>query len=226
MRYNSLVGPNVQQGLAAAIEWPARRVGCSVATELTDVLVKAVRSSPGSLPLLQHTLVELWNAGSGREMTLDCYAQFDGLEGALAKRADKVLEENLAGHEDLGKRIFLRLTQPGEGTEDTRRRVFLSELLPEGSDSKTVQFVIEQLADPDARLIVVDDPNGEGTPVVDVTHEALIRAWPRLRAWIETARDAIRMQHRITDASREWLRLNRDQDQLLRGSRLVEALEW
>ena len=220
-----LVGPMSEEGLRATIEWPARRAGCTVAPELTETLVKAVRSSPGSLPLLQHALVELWNVQEGGTLAMKDYGHIGGLEGALAQRAERIVEA-LGGCEDMIRRIFLRLAQPGEGTEDTRRRAFFSELVPAGASEAEVRRVIDALADPAARLLVIDDRPGGGEAVVDVTHEALIRAWPRLRRWIEGARESIRIQNRLTDAAREWQRGGRDADQLYRGARLAEALEW
>ncbi len=74
------------------------------------------------------------------------------------------------------RRMFLRLTELGETTEDTRRRVPLAELIPEGEGSGEATEVLEQLAA--ARLLVVGDDSAE------IAHEALIREWPRLRGWL------------------------------------------
>ncbi len=61
---------------------------------------------------------------------------------------------------------------------------------------------------------------------VDVSHEALIRGWPRLRQWIDEDRAGLRVHRRLTEAAQEWQRLNRDEGVLYRGARLAEALEW
>jgi hypothetical protein len=61
---------------------------------------------------------------------------------------------------------------------------------------------------------------------LDVSHEALIRGWPRLRGWLDEDRAALRLQRRITDAAQEWQRFNRDKYLLYRGARLVQAQEW
>ena len=61
---------------------------------------------------------------------------------------------------------------------------------------------------------------------VDVSHEALIRGWPRLRGWLDEDRVGLRLQRRITEAAQEWERSNRDSDLLYRGARLVQAQEW
>src|SRR5262252_735862 len=61
---------------------------------------------------------------------------------------------------------------------------------------------------------------------IDVSHEALIRGWPRLRAWLDEDRAGLRLLRRITEAAQEWERSNRDADLLYRGARLVQAKEW
>src|SRR5262245_31225710 len=61
---------------------------------------------------------------------------------------------------------------------------------------------------------------------LDVSHEALIRGWPRLRRWLDEDRAGLRLHHRITEAAEEWHRANRDDDILYRGARLIQTQEW
>src|SRR4029453_12532435 len=61
---------------------------------------------------------------------------------------------------------------------------------------------------------------------LDVSHEALIRGWPRLRGWLDEDRAGLRLQHRIIEAAEERQRSNPDHDLLYRGARLIQAQEW
>src|SRR5215472_2800822 len=61
---------------------------------------------------------------------------------------------------------------------------------------------------------------------IDVSHEALIRGWPRLRGWLDEDRAGLRLQRRITEAAQEWERSNQDPDLLYRGAKLVQAHDW
>jgi len=61
---------------------------------------------------------------------------------------------------------------------------------------------------------------------LDVSHEALIRGWPRLRGWLDEDRAGLRLQRRITETAEEWQRSNRDDDLLFRGARLIQVQEW
>ena len=61
---------------------------------------------------------------------------------------------------------------------------------------------------------------------IDVSHEALIRCWPRLRRWLDEDRAGLRLHRHITETAEEWNRTNQDDDLLYRGTRLIHAQEW
>ena len=119
--------------------------------------------------------------------------------------------------------MLLRLTQPGEGTEDTRRRATLAELLPAEGEPADVETAVRELAD--ARLLTTGKDE-RGDEIVDVSHEALIRGWPRLREWIDEDRAGLRTHRRLTEAANVWSNKDQDESFLYRGARLTEAAEW
>ena len=199
--HQELVGPLTDQGLREAIEWPARRAGRVVSSELVETLKSAVRSAPASLPLLQHVLLVLWGHPEG--MTLGAYAKIGGLDGALARHADQIID-GLQVPLNIVRRIFRRLTAPGEGTEDTRRRALRSELIAISDVENEVDRVLERLSRHDARLLVLDSETTAGDTTVEVAHEALIRSWPKLRSWIDKDREGLHTHRRITADAAEW----------------------
>lgn len=69
--------------------------------------------------------------------------------------------------------------------------------------------MLEQLVR--ARLLTVDGDT------VDLAHEALIGAWPRLRGWVDEDRERLRLHRRLTEAARTWQQLDRDAGALYRG---------
>lgn len=202
-----------------AIEEPARRNGYEFERGLVDLILRDVGSEPGALPLLSHALLETWKHRRGHTMTLESYAESGGVHGAIARTAEAVYNQQLTSQQQsLARNIFMRLTELGAGTQDTRRRATLSELVPSAVEAPAVQVVLEALAD--ARLITI----GEGT--AEVAHEALIREWPALRAWLDESRDSIRMGRRLTEATLEWEHNGRDEGRLFRVARLAEITEW
>jgi len=222
--HHVLVGPMTEDELCRAIERPTQLVGCELEAGLMDLLVQDVRRQPGALPLLQHALLELWNKREGRRLTVKAYQEIGKLEGALQRRADVTLKAFSQDEQELCRRTFLRLTQPGEGTEDTKRRVSMQELLSLSGKSTAEEDIIQKLAD--ASLLTTEGDLTHKDAFVEVAHEALIRGWPRLRQWLDEDRAGLRLHHRISEVAQEWQRSNKEEGMLYRGARLTQAQEW
>jgi serine/threonine protein kinase/WD40 repeat protein len=219
-----LVSPMQEEGLRQAISEPAAMVGLRFDEGLIDSILDEVRAEPGGLPLLEHALLELWERRRDGTLTLEAYRDAGGVEGALAKRADAVFEAFDGHQQGMARRVLLRLTQPGEGTEDTRRRARVAELVTDKEETDALEAVLDELIR--VRLLTASGEEGGGGRWVEVSHEALIRAWPRLRGWIEEDRAGLRLHRRLTDTAQEWADTERDEGLLFRGARLAEALEW
>ncbi len=218
------IGPMSAAELRQAIEAPARLGGWEFAPGLVDLILRDVGvreehpPEPGALPLLEHALLETWERRRGRTLTLQGYADAGGVQGAIAHTAESVLNRLTAEQKALARRIFLRLTELGEGTQDTCRRAAISELISTEGEAPEVESLLTELAD--ARLITLS----EG--VAEVAHEALIREWPSLRAWLSEDRESLRLHRRLTAAAQDWENLSRDSGVLYRGAPLAQALEW
>ncbi|MGK5500802.1 nSTAND1 domain-containing NTPase [Streptomyces sp. URMC 125] len=210
-----LTGPMSRDELREAIVRPAAAVGLQVERSLTARLLDEAENEPGALPLLSHALLETWRHRRGRMLTQAAYDTAGGLHGAAARTAEEVFARLTEAQADLARRLLLRLVAPGDGTPDTRRPADRAEL--DLGDPRDVSTVVERLAG--ARLITLAD----GT--VDLAHEALIDAWPRLRGWIDAERDKLRVHRRLTEAARGWEDLDRDPGALYQGSRLAMAGE-
>lgn len=215
-----LVGPMTEAELREAVERPAQRSGGELEPGLTEVILSDVKHQPGYLPLLEYALTRLWEMRASWQLKLADYQRFGGVEGALKQKADEVYSGMTPEQQVMCRQIFLRLVRPGEGTGDTRRRASFEEF---GQDA-AVLAVVKLLAD--ARLITTQRPAGSEQPVAEVAHEALIRNWPQLRAWIEHSREALRTQHQVSQATHEWVASQKDGAWLLTGSRLQLAHEW
>jgi class 3 adenylate cyclase/energy-coupling factor transporter ATP-binding protein EcfA2 len=214
------IGPMTQPELRRAIEAPADGGGWSFSPGLIDLILHDVGEEPGALPLLSHALLETWRGRRGTVMTLKAYGESGGVKGAIGRTADRVFTRELdADQREIARSIFLRLTELGEGTQDTRRRVTLRELIPEApEDAAPVRAVLGKLVD--ARLVTTGDATAE------VAHEALIREWPTLREWLAQDREGQRLHRRLTEAAHEWELLERDPGALYRGANLTQGLVW
>ncbi|MCX5247919.1 hypothetical protein OG895_22355 [Streptomyces sp. NBC_00201] len=208
-----LAGPMSPDELRAAIVRPAQRTGLIVERALTARILGEVGGEPGVLPLMSHALLETWRRRKGRALTIEAFEAAGGLHGAIARTAEDVYAGLTLAQARLVRRILLRLITPGDGTPDTRRPVQRQEFDFGGPhDTATV---LERLVG--ARLITVDGD------FVELAHEALITAWPRLHTWIDTDRERLRIHRRLTEAAAAWEDLDRDSGALFRGIRLGVA---
>ncbi|MCY1075073.1 nSTAND1 domain-containing NTPase [Archangium lansingense] len=208
------LGPDA---LRDAIVRPAQAVGAFLEKGLVGTILKDVSQEPGTLPLLEHALYELWRARRGAWLTLSAYEASGGVAGALQRRAQACYEALNPEERDLARQLFLRLTSQGEGTPDTRRRMARAELA--GVSAEQVEHVLGVLSGPETRLLVADGDT------VEVAHEALIHEWPTLRQWLDEGRQEWRVLRRLTEAANEWDKQKRDSSYLYTGSRLLEAEE-
>jgi WD40 repeat protein/class 3 adenylate cyclase/tRNA A-37 threonylcarbamoyl transferase component Bud32/energy-coupling factor transporter ATP-binding protein EcfA2 len=213
-----LLGAMTDDELARAVAEPARLAGLRLEPGLVELILRDVAAEPGALPLLSHALRATWERRDGRTLTVEGYRASGGVTSAIARTADDVIDGLPADGRALARSVFLRMTELGEGTVDSRRRVASDELVPEGATSPDgINALLERLAE--ARLVTLSDGSAE------VAHEALIREWPRLRRWLEEDRAGIRAHRQLGDAARLWDAGGRETSDLYRGARLAGATE-
>ncbi|MGV0107221.1 pentapeptide repeat-containing protein [Nostoc sp. DSM 114160] len=217
------VTPMIREELETAIIKPAEQVNLAVEPELVSQMIADVEDSPGSLPLLQYTLTELWQQRTEERLTLTTYSKLGGVRGTLQTRATEVYESLSLEEQQATKRIFLELTQLGEGTEDTRRQVLQRDLVSSQHPEAAINRIIQRLAD---EKLVVTSTLSNQIAVVDVAHEVLIRHWLLLRKWIEESRDILRQKRKIEAAAVEWRDRAKAKDYLLQGKRLREVEDF
>ncbi|NUT50401.1 MAG: hypothetical protein HOV94_24310, partial [Saccharothrix sp.] len=204
----ALVGPMSPEQLRRAVIEPAAHRGASLENALVARLIADVAAQQGALPLVSHVLVETWRRRRGAVLTLAAYEDAGGVEHALARTADQVHDALSEDEKQAARHVLLRLVAPGDGTEDTRRRVARAELDVDDG-------LLDRLAA--ARLVTLD------RDTVELTHEALLSAWPRLVDWLAEDRDALRAHRRLTAAADTWRAHDRDPDVLYRGVHLDQA---
>lgn len=219
-----VVVPLTTQELERSIVEPARRVGVYLDSGLVAAIITEVNEQPGALPLLQYSLSELFERREGNLITPNGYRQIGGVRGALAKRADEIYTGFDPRQQEAARQLFLRLITLGEGTEDTRRRALLSEVTSVSQNEEVMRGVIDALGK--SRLLTFDRDPATRSPTVEVTHEAIIREWGRLRSWLDESRNDVRFQRTLAQLTNDWIEAGRDPSFLLRGVRLEQYESW
>jgi energy-coupling factor transporter ATP-binding protein EcfA2 len=207
-----LCRPMTAEQLRAVITRPATQTGAMVENALLTQILIECAGQPGVLPLLSHALRETWQRRSGATMTLSGYRAAGRIAHAIAQTAEQVFRGFDESDQRLAKTLFLRLVALGDGTEDTKRRVTTAEL---DLEHPRMAATLARLTA--ARLVTVDHDH------VEITHEALIRHWPRLGEWLSEDRDGLRVQRQLTAATAIWESLDRDPATLYRGVQLALA---
>ena len=224
LRHNQvLVGPMTQDEVREAIVRPAQEEGVSVDDGLVEVLLAdlAPRSptgfahESGALPLLSHALLATWDRAHRNQLTVADYRAAGGLRGAIRQSAEELYLDLGPAEADLARRIFCRLVNVEADVPFTRRRLSSHELDQLGEDANTVlaRFVA-------ARLVTTDATGAQ------VSHEALLSAWPRLADWLDADRAGLRLHHQLADSANAWALAGKDPSLLQSGTRLVITSEW
>ena len=213
-----------REELRAAIVRPAENAKVSFEPGLVETLLDDVENKPGSLPLLQFALREMWGRQEKRTITRKSYDAIGGVPGAVARRAEAIFAQftgdgaNTQMEKDF-QRLFTRLVTPGEGQEDTRRVAERREL------GDQVWALAQRLAGEGNRLVVTNAlaPSHE---TAEVVYEALIRHWPKLAEWINRDRAFLSWLRQIKSSMDLWSADPTDEGPLLRGGMLAQAQDW
>ena len=221
-----LVTAMTERQLRMAITEPAKKAGSRVDDDLTGLLLAEVRTGqPGTfgagvLPLLSHALDQAWRSRTGQVVTLADYERAGGIEGAVAGSAQRAYERLTPGQQAAARQVFTRLTATSAEGVDYADRATKAELTEGKSpaEAQDVAAVLEAFAA--ERLLTL----AAGT--VELSHEALLTAWPLLRdTWLaDTHADRI-ARSRLHATAAEWARQSRDPSYLYSGSILQAAAD-
>jgi WD40 repeat protein len=232
-----LVGPMSTAELREAIERPAQAVGLDLEPGLIELLLRDIGASedragsdgdetdpvpgayePGRLPLIAYALQATWEQREDRTLTVAGYRQTGGIQHAIATTAERAFDALPEESQAAARPLFLRLVKIGDGTEDTRRSVSEAELLQHSRVRSAGEQVLAAFVE--ARLLTSNRDS------VEISHEALLHAWPRLAQWISTDRAGNLLGQQVEEAAIAWERSGHDSSALLRGGRLEAATTW
>lgn len=218
------------ESLRPVIQRPANDLKVYLEAGLVEKLIADAADEPGVLPLLQQTMVLLWERRRRRLLPRIAYeslgdGQRSGLATAVALRADECLSQLSLPDQLLAQRVFMRLVAFGEGRADTRRQQTVSALMDIDPDQHRSLDVIEHLAD--YRLLTLGEKGDQQT--ADIAHDALITGWPTLGEWLRKWRAAELARRRFEAKAEEWsnwVAMGQARTGLLDSVELAEAEVW
>lgn len=224
--HTAIILPLTDQELTDAITQPGRRANLTIEPALITALLADVREQPGTLPLLQYTLTELFERREDDTLTAAAYHNSGGLMGILSTQADERYQQLTPDQQQDARQIFLRLVAINEQSETTRQRVKLANLyaIGGGQQRAKIQSILDIFGQ--SRLLTFDYDPQNREPTVEIAHEALIREWERLQAWLVESRSDLLTQRRLSAAIQEWHTHHHDPSYLATGNRLGIFEEW
>jgi class 3 adenylate cyclase/DNA-binding beta-propeller fold protein YncE len=215
-----VVGPMTESELRVAITGPAEAAGLRIEAGLTDTILEDLRvaggdRSAGVLPLLSQAMALTWEHREGDRLTSHGYAQAGGVSHAVQTGADRAYNALPAGQQPIAREVLRRMTVASPDGGHARRPVTREDLyagLP-GAARSDIDAVLDAFAA--ERLAVLDGDRAQ------LSHDVLLRAWPRLRGWLEEDQASWIVHGQLTDAAAAWSDSGEDPSFLYRGAQLA-----
>jgi len=215
-----VVGPMTESEFRVAITGPADAAGLQIDPGLIDTILSDVRAAGGDgaagvLPLLSQAMSLTWEEREGDRLTNHGYSQAGGVSHAVQTGADKVYDVLSPAQQALARDVLRSMTVASRDGRLTRRPLTRADLylgLP-GADQSQVDAVLEAFAA--ERLIVLNDDTAQ------ISHDVLLRAWPKLRGWLEEDQASWILYGQLADSAAVWHDSNNDPSFLYRGAHLT-----
>ncbi len=209
-----LLGPMNQDQLRRAIEGPAEQAGMRLEPGLVDLLVREIEGAPGALPLLSHVLRQTWTRREGGTLTVAGYRATGGVKEAVSQSAETLFRGLTQSQQSMLRDLMLRLVTPDASGDPVRTGASRRSLPADDEHDMLIERLVK------ARLLSSD---GES---VEIAHESLAVAWPRLQSWLDDDVEGLRMMRHLSVAAISWDELGRPDSELYRGVRQAGAEQW
>ncbi|HKJ55265.1 MAG TPA: AAA family ATPase, partial [Nitriliruptoraceae bacterium] len=212
-----VVMPMAGHELEGAIIGPVRTVGGAFGPGVLGRVMAAHGDSPTGLPLLQFALARMWEHRDGVVVDMAALDEVGGVTGAVAAAAESAVDDLDPAAMAAIRRLLLRLVVVADNSV-TRRREDTEDLC---ASSGVDRSMVDRLVD--ARLLSSGRDAGTGRATVELAHEAIVEAWPRLHDWILSAREQLIEAQRLRTEAAAWDARGRHPDHLWAGARLDDA---
>ncbi len=196
--------------LKQAIEGPLTLFNAEAEPMLVSRVLNDAGSDSDLLPLMQHALMRTWDRARQRAeesdqvtLTVRDYERVGGLSHALAGHLDEAYHAFVHDPEErrICQLMFRSLCHQGEDNRYTRRPVTLGEIAEiAGCTDEEVQSIADEFLQEGRNFLVLSEPG----PTLDISHEALLRCWDRVRAWLHEEAESVTQLRHVSGAAKRW----------------------
>jgi energy-coupling factor transporter ATP-binding protein EcfA2 len=214
-----------------AITGPVNYAGGKISPRLVQRLINDLGDNPDQLPVLQHALMRTWDnwvasADTGEPMDIRHYEMTGTMLHALSRHADEAFEELKSDRQKkLVEKVFKTLTVKSGESRGVRRPSTLKSLCEiTGAPDQEIAEVLKPFRK-HGRSFILPDESGSlnSASVVDISHESLMRAWERMRKWVDEESESADIYMRLCQSARLH---QSGQAALWRDPELHHALDW
>ncbi len=214
------LGPLKGPSLRRALEQPAVSCGYRFESEeLVEEMLREVQGERGALPLLAFAASQLWERRDRERklLTREAYERSGRVGGALAQHAEATLERIGPTRLAVVRELFRNLVT-AQGTRASREVSELLSVFPKEEDRRVAEEVLRELVS--ARLLTAYETS------VEIIHESLLSAWPRLVRWQTQDADGVQLRDQLRQAAQMWQERGRSEDLLWTGRSYREFELW
>ena len=195
--------------LRRAIEGPVAVGGAAITPQLVNRLLNDVGDNPDQLPILQHALMRTWDYWEDQatpQTPIDGqhYESTGGMAAALSRHADQIYDELPDDRSRyIAETLFKRLTDRGADNREVRRPTQLGEICAV-ADAELEEVVAVIDAFRALRRSFLMPPAGKTlseSSVIDISHESLMRNWPRLQEWVAQEDRSATIYRRLSETA-------------------------
>ena len=225
MNHSQYLVPRLtRQQRQQAIEGPIRLFGQGITARLLDRVLNDVGEQLDQLPVMQHALMrtwERWTQSTDSALDVPHYEAIGTIKDALSLDADRALAGMSAEERKITERMFQALTNTDTRNRRVRRSLHLSGLQAiTGASREQIVEIIERFRSSGRSFLTV---TAEHDPLVDISHESLIRQWYTLEKWVAAEVESAHQYQRLeNDAKRHQM----GGAELWRGVDLENARVW
>ncbi len=223
-RSQYLVPRLTREQLRQAVEGAVNLFEAQINPQLLKNVLNDVEDKSDQLPVMQHALMrtwENWEKSGDPEIDLKHYEAVGGIKEALSRDADAALESLSDEDLKITRQMFQALTATDVNNRRVRRPARLSEIEAITGASREKLFeIIERFRGRGRSFLNVTE---DDDPLIDISHESLIRQWGQLVEWVEAENNSREIYKRLSVAARRrWS----GRGEYWRGIDLREAAEW
>jgi hypothetical protein len=187
---------------------PIRLAGADITPRLMDRLLNESLDTRDDLPVLQHVLMRTWNvwaAGNGGgPIDLDHYQRSGTLQNALRLHADEALKDLDEENRLTAMHMFQALTETDASNRRIRRPAHLSQIAAicgNAVSHATLMSLIERFNAENRNFLVLSSRAASDDPLLDISHESLIRQWKTLADWVDQEAESARIYQRLAQSA-------------------------